>query len=545
MVERNNTLYVATDTEILASTDSGSTWNSLGSHPKGVPAGLAITDAGFYLALTDGVYYAKNGKASWAPLKNGLDAKRIHALAAVENTVFAGTDNGLYRLNAETWENVYIRPEGVSTYALAVAGHRLYVAAGEAFTSRLEMQPKSGMTNNAWWSLYRSTDSGDAWYAIDPWERLENEKGRNRKRRLPDRFQFTEADMVGEDGSSLMEKLSKIKIVAAEERVMVVDANGELFHSINTGETWNALDLKLGSDYGTAPPVLMLDKRTFYRGVPPGVQRTTDGGKSWHQFSTGFVDTTVTTLIAVNGKLYANSMNGFVTSVDRGESWTPLPGGIDDGVFIQAYDDVLYVKRGNSMNSPSPIVRLSTENHIPKFISGMPAFGQVGRGNTVEITPDEEMLKTMLAAVTDKSKQEIEALDYNELIVALKDIDPDELNEALNNNIDFQRQKNEAFNKALQERASSGMMSFYGDFAVSDNTYYVEYQQQLFRWKPGMTEWFDTGLKDEAEFPSLSNLYSGEYTEAMNLMQSLGVKLAVSGKTVYVGKAGWTPLAIV
>ena len=545
MVEHNDTLYVATGTDVLASTDSGSTWNSLGIHPKGVPAGLVVTDAGFYLALTEGVYHSQDKGSSWVPLKNGLDAKRIHALAAVENTVFAGTDNGLYRLRAETWESVSIRPEEMSEekptiYALIVAEHRLYVAAGEAFTNRLEMQSKSGMTHNAWWSLYRSTDSGDSWYPIDPWERLENETGRNRKSRLPNRFQFNNADMIGEDGSSLMEMFSKIKIVAAEERVMVVDANGELFHSINTGETWNSLDLKLGSDYGIAPPVLMLDKNTFYRGVAPGVQRTTDGGKSWHQFNTGLVDTTVTTLITVSGKLYANSMAGFVTSVDGGESWTPLPGGIDDGVFLKAFDGVLYVKKGNDMNSPSPLLRLPTEDHIPKFIPGMPAFGKVRPGKTVSITitPDEEMLKIMLEAVTDKSKQEIEGLDYNQVIEALKDIDidPDQLNDVLKNNIDFQQKKNEAFSKALKESASSNMMSFHGDFAVSDDTYYVEYQQRLFRWKPGMNEWFDTGVKDEAEPPDLSNLYSGEYAEATDLLQSLGVKLAVSGKTVYVGK---------
>ena len=228
------------------------------------------------------------------------------------------------------------------------------------------------------------------------WERLENEKGRNRKNRLPNRFQFTEADMVGEDGSSLMEMFSKIKIVAAAERVMVVDANGELFHSINTGETWNFLDLKIGSDYGTAPPVLMLDKNTFYRGVPPGVQRTTDGGKSWHQFNTGLVDTTVTTLIAINGKLYANSTNGFVTSVDGGESWTPLPSDIDAGVIIKAFDGVLYVKRGNQMNSPSPLCRLFIEDSPVKFIRDMPAFGKVGPGNTVQAeieVPEEIMTK--------------------------------------------------------------------------------------------------------------------------------------------------------
>ena len=533
MVERNDTLYVATDTEILTSTDSGSTWNSISSHPKGVPAGLVITDAGFYLALAEGVYRSQDSGTSWISLKDGLDANRVHALAAVENTVFAGTDNGLYRLGAGTWERVSIRPEGVSTekptiYALIVAEHRLYAAAGDAFTNSVEMRSKSGMTNNAWWSLYRSTDSGDSWYSIDPWERLENEKGRNRKGGFPVGFGFD------------MEMFSKIKIVAAAERVMVVDANGELFYSINTGETWNSLDLKIGSDYNIAPPVLMLDKNTFYRGVTPGVQRTTDAGKSWHQFNTGLVDTTVNTLIAINGKLYANSMTGFVTSVDGGESWTPLPGGIDHGVIIKAFDGVLYVKRGNQMNSPSPLCRLSTEDSRIKFIRNMPAFGKVGPGNTVrttiEIPLDEEMIKTLLEAVTDKSKQEIEALDPDQLNWALKDIDPDQLNEALKDNIDLEQLKNEALNKALQEPASSGMMSFFGDFAVSGDTYYVEYQQRLFRWKPGMTEWSDTGVKDEAEPPNLSNIYSAEYAEATDLLQSLGVKLAVSGKTLYVGK---------
>ncbi len=533
MVERNDTLYVATDTEILTSTDSGSTWNSISSHPKGVPAGLVITDAGFYLGLTEGVYRSQDSGTSWISLKDGLDANRVHALAAVENTVFAGTDNGLYRLGAGTWERVSIRPEGVSTekptiYALIVAEHRLYAAAGDAFTNSVEMRSKSGMTNNAWWSLYRSTDSGDSWYSIDPWERLENEKGRNRKGGFPVGFGFD------------MEMFSKIKIVAAAERVMVVDANGELFYSINTGETWNSLDLKIGSDYNIAPPVLMLDKNTFYRGVTPGVQRTTDAGKSWHQFNTGLVDTTVNTLIAINSKLYANSMTGFVTSVDGGESWTPLPGGIDHGVIIKAFDGVLYVKRGNQMNSPSPLCRLSTEDSRIKFIRNMPAFGKVGPGNTVrttiEIPLDEEMIKTLLEAVTDKSKQEIEALDPDQLNWALKDIDPDQLNEALKDNIDLEQLKNEALNKALQEPASSGMMSFFGDFAVSGDTYYVEYQQRLFRWKPGMTEWSDTGVKDEAEPPNLSNIYSAEYAEATDLLQSLGVKLAVSGKTLYVGK---------
>lgn len=536
MVEHYDTLYVATDTEILASTDSGNTWNSLGIHPKGIPIGFVITDEGFYLTLADGVYRSQDRGTSWGPLKDGLDANRINALAAVENTVFAGTDNGLYRFGVEKWERVSIRPEGVSTekstfiYALIVAEHRLYVAAGEAFTNWLELRSK-GMTNNAWWSLYRSTDSGDSWYSIDPWVRLENERKKNKR----DRFPIGLIKIQDEDGTSSSEMFSKIKIVAAEERVMVVDANGELFHSTNTGETWSFLDLKLGSDYSIAPPVLMLDKNTFYRGVSPGVQRTTDGGKSWDQFNIGLVDTTVNTLIAINGKLYANSMTGFVTSVDGGESWTPLPGGIDQGVIIKAFDGVLYVKRGNQMNSSSPLLHLSIEDNSVKFIRNMPAFRKVGPGNTVRTSIEipQKIIMTALVGVTGKSKEEIEALDPERLNEILKGID---LNEALKDHIDLEQLKNEALNKALQEPAASGMMSFYGDFAVSGDTYYVEYDQRLFRWKPDMTEWYDTRVKDEAEPPDLSNLYSGEYAEANNLLQSLGVKLAVSGKTLYVAK---------
>jgi hypothetical protein len=61
-----------------------------------------------------------------------------------------------------------------------------------------------------------------------------------------------------------------------------------------------------------------------------------------------------------------------------------------------------------------------------------------------------------------------------------------------------------------------------GAFAVSGETFYAEYKRKLFKWHPGDLKWKDTGLVDTGE-PSAENT---EY----------GFKLAVSGKTVYVGK---------
>ena len=50
----------------------------------------------------------------------------------------------------------------------------------------------------------------------------------------------------------------------------------ELFYSVNAGETWTSLDLKDRSAgiNNIAPPIVMLDADTFYRGSQTGVHRT-------------------------------------------------------------------------------------------------------------------------------------------------------------------------------------------------------------------------------------------------------------------------------
>ncbi|MCY4552775.1 MAG: hypothetical protein OXC79_03800 [Candidatus Poribacteria bacterium] len=62
----------------------------------------------------------------------------------------------------------------------------------------------------------------------------------------------------------------------------------------------------------------------------------------------------------------------------------------------------------------------------------------------------------------------------------------------------------------------------FGNFAVSGETYYMEYNYKLFRWKPGDTRWSDTGVEETCELTR------------DNMAQ--GFKLATSGETVYVGK---------
>lgn len=82
--------------------------------------------------------------------------------------------------------------------------------------------------------------------------------------------------------------------------------------------------------------------------------------------------------------------------------------------------------------------------------------------------------------------------------------------------------------QTLEKGVVKLIQAYFGSFAVSGSTYYMEYNQQLFRWKPGMTEWFNTGLADAgASIDSLADLEE---------QGSMDFKIAVSGKTVYVGK---------
>ena len=540
MAAHGNRLYLATDTEILASEDKGETWHALGAHPKGIARGFAVTDSGFYLALTGGVYYSKDGKTSWVALKEGMAAERILALAAIGDTVFAGTDKGLYRLSIERWELLQV-PVGPADmhgrrpviHALAASKNRLYVAAGEAST----YQSGTPITSvRFWWTLHRSTDLGDSWYPIDPRGTQERETGRRRGQSLMN------SPLSGSDNIPL------VKIVATGAWVTVTVADGEFFYSTNTGETWTTLE-KDEAGSGVAPPLLIADTNIFYKSGLSGILRTTDGGESWHPFNTGFVSTPVTTLIAVKGRLYANSIDlKYVTSTDGGESWMPLPKDIDYGVSIAAFDDSLYVKTGENMNSRSPLLRLSIEDNSLNFIPGMPGFEGSNSGNKVqtEIDVPEEMMITVLREVLqesfpDKVKQNIEDLDLEQVAEMLKgiDINPDQLNEKLteklNSNPDFDRLKNEALNKATEEHVSTGMSPSFGNFAVSGGTYYLEYGQKLFRWEPDMTEWHDTGLIDETEFVFPVD-YSVEASTSINVLDSIGFKIAVSGSTVYVGK---------
>ena len=523
MTEHGDMLYLATDTEVLASTDRGETWNSLGTHSEGAPRGLAVTDAGFYIAFIEDIFFSEDNQTAWVSLKDGLETEKIRGLVSVENTVFVGTDTGLYRRNAEAWEQLSVGPadkrgQKLTVHALAASEHRLYVAAGWEFTNEIGTQGKARMTGENWWSVYRSTDLGNTWYAINPRKRTENE-------RKPKGGISTLFPPKGANSTPVDFTYSNFKIITSGAKVMLAHPR-ELFYSVNAGETWTSLDLKDRSAgmNNISPPIVMLDADTFYRGSQTGVYRTTDAGESWHQLNTGLAGTTVMDLFSINGKLYASEMDGLVTSTDGGESWTPFTvdappmGGIS---VFRRFDDALYMK-GMAVIKPQ-ILRLSTEGDKFIPIPGIPKIFE-------KVDPLNNELTDRLNRKNEKAARDVLKDIANQDLESGEILDTKDIEEA-----------SKAAHQMVQESIGNAMTSIFGNFSVSDETYYVEYKQRLFRWKSGTDAWYDTGLVDKGEnfISSLMSTpfdYSAGTSLFSDVFNSMGFKLAVASKTVYVGK---------
>ena len=181
MAEHDGVLYLVSKDTVFTSTDAGETWHEFCSRPKGDAVGLVIasetpqTDITMYLALKNkGVFRSTSAGEQWVLLNDGLVDRTISKMAAIGNTVFAGTDSGLYRLDAEVWVRLLVDVPG-SIYSLVVSEDNLYVSTGPDFRTFQQIESKPGRmvqviyNNNSRLSrIFHSADLGVSWTEITP-----------------------------------------------------------------------------------------------------------------------------------------------------------------------------------------------------------------------------------------------------------------------------------------------------------------------------------------------------------------------------------------
>ena len=475
MAEYQDTLYIVSADELFISKDAGNTWNSLGSRPKGRAVGLIVVNEArpaIYLTLQDkGIFRSTDAGAQWTRLNDGLTGKNVSTVTAIGNAVFAGTNSGLYRLNSGTWEQLPVATSEV-IHSLVVHKNTLYVVTGhDLFTlglleSRLREEGQIVRSYNASSSrVFCSTDLGESWTEITP------------KNRSP--FVRTQRGM---------------KLVVAGDTLLLLGVK-EL-RSTDSGQSWTALgrdrNLFTSGNFST----LAIDEKTFYNVSASGIHRTTDAGVSWQPFMNGMAGTRMLDLVAFNNRLYMHTGDDVLQSSDGGASWKNVPlrpmkeqpqGDFSPDSRLVVADNTLYgiIPEEDDLR----LFHLAGNNDMFVPLHKIPSLAK--RSPSFNVWTREAFAFEVWTSVEEVEQSRLG--------------DADEEGDTLPVTLYFKKKHWGA-----------------GGFAVSDETFYVECQRRLFRWKPGTQEWRNTKLIDTSEQPD---------TEL-----NKGFKIAVSAETVYVGK---------
>ncbi len=493
---------------------------------------LASSWGDVYAASSGAVYRLTPGASAWTFVSSVTPTSYLGTPGDYRGTALAEYNDALYIVfadsvfaskdNGETWEKLGERPNG-RVIGLVVTDDAFYLA----------------LRNEG---IFRSTDAGKQWTPIknendnekiDEIAAVENtvfvrtDKGLYRlnsetweKLSIDTTKSLRSLAVSGNDiyvGTGL--DLSILATPGGEEaykellmRHVTSNTNSwKIFHSTDLGDSWtditptsNALEMKTSSGV----QVLAVGKAVMALGMVSF--NSTDNGKTWTEFGRNPDAMGALTAVAVdeNTILKAGPFEP-QRSIDGGDSWHPFADGIvGTGRYkLVAFKNALY------MDAVRGVIKSTNGGESWKNVP-MPS-SEITLKST-EATDFTESLIFPKFTIVGDTLYGIAPTKYRENAYRI-----------------FHLSTNKRMLIPIQGTPPFPGNSFKADpmrpsekypsaFASDGETFYVEYMRQLLRWKRGESEWFNTGLTDTGESLDRGN--------------NIGFKLAVSGKTVYVGK---------
>ena len=497
----NNTLYILPSKQLFASKDDGKTWEAVHTWEKeGGPVNLIGTENTLYVALSNGIYQTKDKGKTWQEVHDGLRNKTIHFLVKMQDILFAGTDIGLFRLGPDRWEYVkFPEPSIGQLFSITATEEKLYVAA--EFNWEMEVKPDQRFkpTDRGWW-IFRSDDFGESWKDITPknvWS-------------------------LALDGP-----IPQLTLVAVGETILAIDQ--VLVRSNDAGDTWMPPQRSVtSSSIISICRAKTVNENTIYISSDDGLHRSIDEGKSWDMVNIpqakeiNRIDTILTITGNDKGKnkesaIYAKLTNPFgygkgeiVKTTNNGKSWKTIQMEIPITEFqkkgqpnisqLVKSDSVIYAKGVADGGYNIHLYNISTDGNKLLQVQDAPL-------------PDSGILKSyhliyMYEPISNEHKKRVEENTFGaaQFFKQLEQLDTQYKRKYIVRNM-----KDRLFHRGSR-----------GPFAVSGDTFFLEYNFKLFRWNQGDTAWAETGLEETVELiPDIARK---------------DLKLAVSGNTVYVGK---------
>ena len=495
MAESNDILYIVLtldgrqySNELYGSMDDGETWDSFGRCPAGWVVGFEVMDDSFYLALEHEIFVSEDIGKTWNVVDEGLTGE-VSTLKVIQNTLFAATNTGLYHLDGGSWQRLQFPVHEAKKIVSFVGTENYLYVLGEWDWKNFGPQERT------WW-LFRSTDKGQSWTDITPTNAL---------------------PIMGPEP---FDKEPHATLVAVKNTLLVIGSRGAaMIRSIDNGNTWS---LEKTTNISVMPEsvhnAVALNENTFYLHGYSGIYRSIDGGLSWTWFNTGMKGS-IMDLICVKTSKEQNTSNyiyamfsGSVEekwvfkSSDKGKSWRVVNPEIQIQEHIPSFtriaesDGVLYAKsRGPTSDALMSLYRISEDRNTLAPIKGMPVFSSSSLYNLLHYREpakgsDKSYFEQLQESSVGANQFFKQLAQVSSLLESFRGLYIDPLYE-------------------------SGLR---GPFAVSGDTFYLEYNFKLLRWESGDAEWYDTGQEETVRL-------SRKIIER-------DLKLAISGDTVYVGK---------
>ena len=475
MAKWDNTLYILPSHELYSSEDDGKTWDIIHEFPKkyNTPKELLLMQHAFYIVFeTHGAFRSEDKGKTWENINEEFPTKP-YSIVSVQDTVFTAAGSKIYRWDSGSWQRLveFPVPEASNLYSITATNNKLYAF---VINHRYDPDKLSEELQRGWW-IFRSTDLGNSWKNITPTHVWKSRAG----------------------------WLINVRLVAAGDTLMAIEQG--MVRSTDGGDTWVPLQT-----HGISPsmfsnsPAVALSQRIFYFGSwDYGLQRSTDGGNSWDVVNVTSNKGGISNLIVYKEEnkgqnilpiIYGNVGN-MVKTANKGKSWKTIP-------------------------TEMPITTWDSED--PPHITQIVKSGGVIYAS-VDYQENGEKVRLYRVSADGRSFvpiQDMPVFDSGELKRKLpQNLFVEKLQESYSGATQFFKQLVQEDDRKQGKLIKRGLR---GAFAVSVDTFYMEYNYKLFRWKPGDTEWYDTEQEETVEL-SLD-------------IAMRDLKLAVSGNTVYVGK---------
>lgn len=291
LVQPNGTIILGADgAGVLRSRDRGETWSSSNTGFSERFVSRMLFDAPgrrLFVSVWDkgGVFVTSGVRGPWVRLDEGLEGREVLSLALLDETLFAGTDEGIFTRGPEAtaWTRLPTILDGLEenprvTELLALPPRRLLAAT-----------PKG---------VIRTSDEGWNWAQPE----------------------------LGKEG-----EVFALAAFRDDPDLVVAATKSGFYRSSDGGGTWRQVSSKLPGVTPHAITVMPADDLVLLATTTGGLFRSNDQGVNWRRV-TGGIPRSDLTGIAVHPDgltIYASDFNwgGIFRSVDGGMKWERMPTG--------------------------------------------------------------------------------------------------------------------------------------------------------------------------------------------------------------------------